>query len=218
MATDVLFIHGFLAGSGKGTVELLLENEAKYKGLKFHRVALYPTPEDFTDATITSLVNRISRTITELKLPVDKLIVIGQSLGGILSLEHRARFPEQRTKKQLLLSPVLCVAYNSYFTNRIAEWSSKGVSFFDDVSTFGNLPLKYAFHQSLLETKAEDTEPAEYTEILVGDADPLISTENIEQYKSQFPKVKIHITVTKDDHSLKNSHEEIKKAFQALLA
>ncbi len=101
------------------------------------------------------LLQKVQEFIIQSKSPREKIIIIGNSLGGLTILEYCARYPEKIPGSIILTCPALKFYENEYLKKPIKEWKEKGFHIFESLY-LKDIPIKYDFYDSLLNLEIDN--------------------------------------------------------------
>jgi dipeptidyl aminopeptidase/acylaminoacyl peptidase len=146
----VIYVHGYTSdkntSKGKKLGELLPE-----KGIGAFVIDLSGRGESegkFENTTITQYIDDLKFAIDEMLKYTNKIGVVGNSLGGIVSLQETAK--DNRVNALALLSPVSKFPHKSrkreFSPEGVKEWKEKGYTFTKS-GRFGMLKLNFSYYE-----------------------------------------------------------------------
>lgn len=198
----VVYLHGF-ASSDRGEKGRYFQDKAQDIN-DFHYLAVNfnPTPRDFRFLSITGMINRVRQFLLDHQ--VNEPLLIGSSLGGLVSLRYAELYPVRR---MLLLAPLLAYQSLSMNEKELSSWKRKGTVEIDHYAFAGKLPLAYRFHQDALQY-TEMVEPRAATQIIHGRWDETVPIEDSRYYAEKYSQ-QVSLLEVDSDHRLADQHDLI---------
>lgn len=201
-AKTIVYLHGFASSDQGEKGKFLSENAPQLSGAEYLAVNFNPTPRDFRHLTITGMINRLRQFLLDHE--VDKPLLIGSSLGGLVSLCYAAVY---RVEKMLLLAPLLAYQSLQMTEEELSYWKQQGTVNIDHYAFAGKLPLGYQFHRDGLNYQ-EMVAPGAEAEIIHGRRDETVPIEDSRYYAGQHVE-KVSLLEVESDHRLADQHEFI---------
>jgi len=197
----ILFLHGF-ASSGQSTkAQYFAEKFKALPQVEFHAIDFNPMPKDFEYLTVTGMINRLRQYVLDHHL--EKVSLIGSSLGGLVGLHYAHRFGA--IEKMLLLAPGLFWLSGGLSEDEIEQWKEAGVAPVFHYAFEQALPVRYDLHADGLRY-LELIPPAAPVTIIHGHNDKTVPIEHSRKYAANFPD-EIQLIEVHADHDL-NGHLE----------
>jgi len=198
----VIYLHGFASSSRGEKAQFLREKCQAVEDVRFLAVDFNPTPVDFREMTITGMINRLRQFIRDHQ--VERPLLIGSSLGGLVSVRYAALYP---VEKILLLAPLLAYQSLSMEEDALSLWEARGTIEIDHFAFPGKLPLKYAFHLDALQYE-EMIEPDNDLLIIHGRKDERVPIEDSRFYAEKYSS-RVTLQEVLSDHRLADQHDLI---------
>ena len=145
----VIYCHGYRSTKESGKVKPLAEKLTS-KNISLFAFDFSGRGESdgkFEDTTITQYIDDLKYAIGHISKLTDKLGIIGNSLGGLVSLQETAK--NKRIKVLALLSPVSYFPTkkkNGFTPNNIKEWKKKRYTFTKS-ERFGKMKINYSYYK-----------------------------------------------------------------------
>ena len=198
----VIYLHGFASSSRGEKAQFLKEKFQAVEDVRYLAIDFNPTPVDFREMTITGMINRLRQFVYDHQ--VKRPLLIGSSLGGLVSVQYAALYP---VEKMLLLAPLLAYQSLRMEEDALSLWKARGIIEVDHFAFPGKLPLKYAFHLDALGYE-EMIEPDGDILIIHGRKDERVPVEDSRFYTEKYPS-RVRLQEVLSDHRLADQHDQI---------
>jgi dipeptidyl aminopeptidase/acylaminoacyl peptidase len=146
----IIYVHGYTSDRNSSKAKKLGELFPK-KGIGLFAIDLSGRGESegkFEDTTLTQYIDDLKCAIDEMSKHTNKIGVVGNSLGGIVSLQETAK--DNRVNALALLSPVSTFPHKSkrreFSPEGVKEWKEKG-HIFTESGRFGKLKLNFSYYE-----------------------------------------------------------------------
>jgi len=208
---NLVYLHGF-ASSPNSNKANHITKFFKNKGINIHIPDL--NCGNFTDTTISKMLDRISSDIEEIN---ESFIIVGSSMGGYLA----ALFAERHKRspmRLILLAPGfdLCRLFTKWLGEYgIDKWKRDGYFDFLHYSYNSEIPLSYEFYRDLCRHSPYPDIKGIAAHIIHGSRDDVVPVEVSKIFQSKNPQTTIEIT--NDTHELSSSIDLITNRIDAIL-
>ncbi len=195
MKDFAIYAHGYRSSKGNSKVRPLAES------LTSKNVALFAfdfsgcgeSEGKFEDLTITQYIDDLKCAIDHLQKDAENIFIIGNSLGGFITLNES--MTDERAKGIVLLSPSATFPselIEEWSHENVKEWKEEGYTY--TVSKkYGKMKIKYSFYEDVM--KYQDNFPYEGIKcpvlIIQGTKDKAIKIERNRQLAKELPKAKL---------------------------
>ncbi len=192
--SNVIYLHGFASSAKNSKAEWLRQKNEADEQVNFFAFDFNPTPQDFSQMTMTGMINRLRQFILDGK--VENPLLVGSSLGGLVALHYARLFGE--IKGLLLLAPAL----RFRFASPADTQEIKGREY--------RLVFHYAFNQELALYRSffvdgrqykDFIEPPATITILHGRQDDVVPIRGSQAYAKKYPD-QVQLVEVNSDHRM----------------
>ncbi len=191
---QVIYLHGF-ASSAQNSKGLELYNKSETTNdVSFISFDFNPTENDFSNMTITGMINRLRQFILDRE--ISNCYLIGSSLGGLVALHYTKQYGGIR--KILLLAPALRQIFNQ-------DENNDPIDFPNSIPVFHyafnkELPLFSSFIYDAKQYEMRIEPPVEI-EIIHGVQDDVVPITESRKYAELYPE-KVNLIEVNSGHRL----------------
>jgi uncharacterized protein len=191
-----LYIHGFASGPSSTKANFFADN-LRQLGFTVHVPDM--NGDNFSDLTITSQLQIIERLE---KNAGSDLLVIGSSMGGLMSVLAANRFPS--IKALVLMAPAF--GLNKRWPQRLGakqfqEWRELGTLQVYHYGFERDVPLKYTFIEDAASYQTEDIKVKVPTLVMHGTNDTVVPCTESERFHLLNPEY-VEFHTVNSDHGL----------------
>ena len=198
---NVIYLHGF-ASSGKNSKGLALSRKSiDSADIKFWSFDFNPTPEDFSNMTVTGMINRLRQFILDHDL--SDYFLVGSSLGALIALHYTKWFGN--VKKLLLLAPAL--RFSMKYDHDLGAMKNQNSNLIFHYAFNMEIPLFSSFYQDG-QGYRELVEPPVSTVIIHGKMDEVIPIEESRKFSASYPEL-VKLIEVESNHRLGDQIEII---------
>jgi uncharacterized protein len=199
---ECMYLHGFASGPSSTKAQFFTSRLGQL-GMTIYVPDL--NGQSFADITITSQLQSIENTI---KGSGGDFLVIGSSMGGLLSVIAANRFPCIRAL--ILMAPAfgMTARWQNRLGANFTDWKRREAIEIDHHAFGRKMPLKYSFIEDLGKYQTENLKVSVPTLVLHGKKDdsvPLAESEKFLELNRDF--VELHIMDS--DHQLADCLPEL---------
>lgn len=189
---NVIYLHGF-ASSGKNSKGLALSQKSLDSAdIKFWSFDFNPTPSDFSNMTVTGMINRLRQFILDHDL--SNCFFVGSSLGGLVALHYSKWFGD--VNKLLLLAPALRFSMESDGNSMKMKNQKSNLVFHYAFNM--EIPLFSTFYQDG-QNYGEWVRPPVSTLIIHGILDEVVPIQESRIFAARYPELVKLIEVELND-------------------
>jgi hypothetical protein len=207
----VLYLHGFASSAQSG--------KAAYFGQRLAAAGVaFECPDlnepAFRSLTMTRMLGLVERRLSS---DVDRVALVGSSLGGTLAILAADRFAD-RVERVILLAPAVMFAKPGHHLlppERVAEWRREGALPFFHYGYGESRLLDVAFYEDSLRYDPFDAIVRQPTLIFQGLRDASVDYRTVEQFAH--PRANATLSLLDDDHQLMASLPRIWDAAEPFL-
>ena len=198
---NVIYLHGF-ASSGKNSKGLALSRKSiDSADIKFWSFDFNPTPEDFSNMTVTGMINRLRQFILDHDL--SDYFLAGSSLGALVALHYTKWYGN--VKKLLLLAPAL--RFSMKYDHDLGAMKNQNSNFVFHYAFNKEIPLFTSFYQDG-QGYRELVQPPVSTVIIHGKIDEVIPIEESRKFAASYPE-HVKLIEVESNHRLGDQIETI---------
>jgi pimeloyl-ACP methyl ester carboxylesterase len=192
--TNVIYLHGFASSAKNSKAEWLRQKNEKEAVVNFYAFDFNPLPIDFSQMTITGMVNRLRQHVLVEK--IENPFLVGSSLGGLVALHYARLFGG--VERLLLLAPAL--RFNFANHSETPESKERGYRLIFHYAFNRELPLYRSFLVDGRQYKDLIEPPVPIT-ILHGRQDEVVPIRGSQLYAKRYPD-QVKLVTVESDHRM----------------
>ena len=206
----VIYSHGYRSTKenkkAKAIAEILTEKNINV--LSFDFSGRGESDGKFEDTTITNYLDDLNSAIKFISKKTNKIFLIGNSLGGLVTLQVASKLSNnKKIKKIVLLSPVSKFPWRKtkeYSKKAIVEWKKKGYTYTYS-ERYGDMKINYSFYLDVKKYNKTNlySSITQKTLIIHGDKDKSVNIKD-SVFLSKILKQNILVKLKDADHNYAN--------------
>lgn len=191
-----MYLHGFASGPSSKKAQYFVPR-LRQLGLTVHVPDL--NGQSFPDLTITSQLQIIENTTKD--AGGGDFLVIGSSMGGLLSVLAADRFP--CIKALILMAPAfgMTARWQDRLGVKFTEWKQRGAIDIEHFALGGIVPLKYSFIEDVGKYQTENLKVSVPTLVVHGTNDTSVPVMESEKF-FELNRGLVELHVMDSDHQL----------------
>ena len=193
---QVIYLHGFASSAQNSKGLKLLNKSETTNNISFISFDFNPKASDFSNMTITGMINRLRQFILDRE--ISNCYLVGSSLGGLVALHYTKQYGGIR--KMLLLAPALRqILKHDENNNPIDYPDSKPVfhyAFNKELPLFNSFIYDAKQYEGMIEPPVE-------IEIIHGVQDDVVPIAESRNFAALYPE-KVHLIEVNSGHRLED--------------